>query len=105
MSLPRKVARTGPSTAAIVIRYSFSAVRSIDWHPVMHSLSTAGSLSALHTEARSAGSWRWPASSMVELARDVGERRQVVHREQSVDVRAHGGDAGSARLEAFETQQ
>ena len=37
--------------------------------------------------------------------REIGEARQVVHRQEAVDVRQHRADAGGARLEAVEAQQ
>src|SRR5262249_34453085 len=70
----------------------------------MQSLRTAGSLSAAHAALRSTGSWRWPVSS-IELACEVLEGRDVVHGQEAIDVRAHGGDARGAWLEAFEAQQ
>ena len=56
MTRPLKVAFTGPTAALTVAWSSVSLSFCSSWQPGMQRLSTSGSLSAVHTVMRSAGS-------------------------------------------------
>src|SRR6185437_12332803 len=105
---PLKRADTGPTRADITSWYAFSPVRSNDSQPGTQSFSTAGSFSASQTVGGEAGTIRVLDSSMRrfvsrgarearlaktglgERLRQVGQRLEIVHRHEIVDVRQEG---------------
>src|SRR5258705_13966392 len=104
---PLKRAETGPTLAATTTCHSVSVVRSRDSHPGIASLSTAGSLRAVQTTSGGAFTMRVlvisirgtsPPTRVAMLPHDplparrqrlgeIGERLQVVDRQEIIDLR------------------
>src|SRR6185437_7421035 len=120
---PLKRADTGPMRDDMTIEYALSPARSNDSQPGMHAFRIAGSFSASHTADGRAGTMRVLDSSIRAIrsgragdggfatlragqcAREVGQRFQIVHRKEIVDIRHERPDAGRPRLESGVAKQ
>src|SRR5512146_3390873 len=119
--LPLNRADTGPTRAAMTTAYALSPDRTNDSQPGRHAFRTSGSFSAAHTACGRAGTMRMLASSIAstrsgwhrcaarsracERVREIGERFEVVHRQEVVDVRQERLDARRPRFESRVAQQ
>src|SRR5690349_9607028 len=121
--LPLKRALTGPTLSATTALNASSPVRSTDSQPAMQAFSTCGSLSAAQVVSTEAGMSRSPCSSIgypsLKLSEKRGgvqrrctqgpaqirQAREIVDRQEPIDIGQQRAHACRAWLETIETQQ